>query len=120
MRSHEVPCSAQCGHSVVLSLGNLFSSQRISAPEKESVTCGGYTEEETYSGCDRAEVSRCLLQCCGQDYRPLWAGDRLEQISTDLPRQEAPTDRCKQFLLGEETPCLPPCTNTKVKVSSVL
>ena len=92
-------------------------SQRVSAPEKESLTCERYTEEETYSRCDRQEVSRCLQECCGQDYRPLWAGDRLEEISTDLPRQEGTPARCKQFLLGEETPCLPPCTNTKAKVT---
>ena len=63
-----------------MTLNNLFRSQRVSAPEKESVTCGRYTEEETYSECDREQVSRCLQECCGQDYRPLWVGDRLEEV----------------------------------------
>ena len=82
--------------------------------------CGRYTEEETFSRCDGAQVSRCLQECCGQDYRPLWAGHRLEEISRDLPREKESPGRCKEFLLGEETACLPPCTNTNVKVRKVV
>ena len=113
------PAWSQCGPGWLV-LYNLFLSQRVSAPEKEGLRCSRYTEEETYSRCDRKEISRCLQECCGQHYRPLWVGDRLEEISCDLPRQERPPARCKEFLLGEETSCLPPCTTTSVKVISLI
>ena len=111
-----------CCHDIILFL----PSQTVSAPEKEGVWCGRYTEEEeegeggSDSSCDQAQVSACLEDCCGQHYRPLWAGGRLEEISTDLPRQPGGQSQgCKHLLLGEETACLPPCTKTNVRVRSV-
>ena len=123
------PCWAVRGdqaprcHSSSLYYSNNFPpSQKVSAPEKEGLSCGRYTREETYSRCDMEEVASCLQECCGPNFTPLWTGAGLEKISSssssssssDLPSSA----RCKHFLLGEETTCLPPCTQTSVQVSS--
>ena len=88
------------------------SSQRVAAPEKESVSCLSYSSS-SYQSCDREEVRRCLDQSCGQEFRPVWAGGELEEVTRDGEGCER-AEQCRHLLLGEESSCLPPCTSTTV------
>ena len=94
------------------------SSQRVAAPEKESVSCRSYSSSSasspfsSYGACDLEHVRRCLDQCCGQGYRPVWAGGDLEEVAGEWTEN---AQDCRHLLLGEESSCLPPCTTTKVQ-----
>ena len=98
-------------------LTDCWSSQRVAAPEKESVSCLSYPSSSSsfssYGACDREEVRRCLAESCGQEYRPVWAGERLEEVAREGEQCER-VEECGHLLLGEESECLPPCTTTNL------